>query len=46
MTAPERPHDLPPQQEAACQWAHGDVTDLDHRGLCPICAADEDEDDR
>jgi hypothetical protein len=37
---------LPPvpgavQQEAACKWAHGPVAELDDRGLCRICAEDE-----
>lgn len=28
-------------QEPACRWAHGPVADLDDRGLCAVCAADE-----
>ena len=31
-------------QADTCQWAHGPVAELDSRGLCPVCAADEDED--
>jgi hypothetical protein len=29
-------------QEPACRWAHGESSDLDARGLCPVCAADDD----
>lgn len=31
------------QQEASCRWAHGPSELLDGRGLCPVCAADEEE---
>lgn len=27
-------------QEPACRWAHGEVVELDGRGLCDVCAAD------
>lgn len=30
-------------QEPACRWAHGPVAALDPRGLCRICADDEDD---
>jgi hypothetical protein len=33
------------EQEASCRWAHGPTAPelLDGRGLCPVCAEDEDD---
>lgn len=33
--------ELPAEQEPACRWAHGVVTALDSRGLCAVCAEDD-----
>ena len=33
----------PVKQESACLWAHGPSGELDERGLCPICAQEEED---